>query len=380
MRQGVFEIYCDESGFTGPELLNPAQPYFTFAAVQVSAPEAAEIVGEVRTRFGISGELKASKLLTFNRGQKAVDFVLDCVVPRTHAVFHEKKCALAGKFYEYVFEPVLPHSFFYDIGFNKFIANLIYLEVLAAPSVTQPWLLDFQQYVRTGDLSHLHGVASGLPASAVASILGDVVAFASLNREAVTDEIEGLRQESGRMNPWVLDVTSSALYEVLRAHGDDLEVLDVTCDDSQAVVAQRSFFDAMIGRTDRPRIKIGQIERSVVFNLNRSIQLAPSGTTPGVQLADVVAGALDYALLNRREERARQWLKLLLPRALQGTVTAELERVHIDHPKTRFHALILRELVSRSERGQALLEDWEPFLAILGHFGELPDYDAIVER
>jgi hypothetical protein len=36
------QIFCDETGFTGPDLLNPGQKYFGYASVRMEAQEASE--------------------------------------------------------------------------------------------------------------------------------------------------------------------------------------------------------------------------------------------------------------------------------------------------------------------------------------------------
>ena len=43
-------ISCDEAGFTGPELLDPDQPVFTYAAVDLDPAEASAIIESVRAR------------------------------------------------------------------------------------------------------------------------------------------------------------------------------------------------------------------------------------------------------------------------------------------------------------------------------------------
>ena len=44
------EIACDESGFSGTNLLDPASPVITHASVDLAVPEAAEVVAVLRTR------------------------------------------------------------------------------------------------------------------------------------------------------------------------------------------------------------------------------------------------------------------------------------------------------------------------------------------
>ena len=58
------KLYCDESGFTGPDLLNADQPYFVYSSVLIDPKHAAELVQQVRADYKLQGnELKGSRLL-----------------------------------------------------------------------------------------------------------------------------------------------------------------------------------------------------------------------------------------------------------------------------------------------------------------------------
>lgn len=50
-------LFCDESGFTGQDLLNPDQQYFSYSSVLMNPLEAGEIVAQVRTDFPLGKEL-----------------------------------------------------------------------------------------------------------------------------------------------------------------------------------------------------------------------------------------------------------------------------------------------------------------------------------
>src|ERR1700754_739333 len=59
----VVEIACDESGFSGTNLLDPASPVITHASVDLGVPAAAEVVAVLRSRFRHRSEYKSSQLL-----------------------------------------------------------------------------------------------------------------------------------------------------------------------------------------------------------------------------------------------------------------------------------------------------------------------------
>ncbi|GAB2646475.1 DUF3800 domain-containing protein [Kribbella swartbergensis] len=62
--QAWIEIACDESGFSGSNLLDPESPVITHAGVDLAVPEAAEVVDVLRSSFRRRGsEYKSNVLL-----------------------------------------------------------------------------------------------------------------------------------------------------------------------------------------------------------------------------------------------------------------------------------------------------------------------------
>jgi hypothetical protein len=57
------EIACDESGFSGTNLLDPASPVITHASVDLAVPVAAEVVAVLRSRVRHRSEYKSNQLL-----------------------------------------------------------------------------------------------------------------------------------------------------------------------------------------------------------------------------------------------------------------------------------------------------------------------------
>ncbi|HBQ0943525.1 TPA: DUF3800 domain-containing protein, partial [Klebsiella pneumoniae] len=104
----VKNVYFDESGFTGNNLLSKDQPFFSYAAVITDEEESKQFVDYIIQKYSIAaGELKGSTLVNSKRLQPAVDEILNHFRGRMRVVVNEKKYALSGKFFEYIFEPVL---------------------------------------------------------------------------------------------------------------------------------------------------------------------------------------------------------------------------------------------------------------------------------
>jgi hypothetical protein len=59
----TFEIACDESGFSGSNLLDPASPVITHASVDLDVPAAADLIAVLRARLRRRSEYKSNQLL-----------------------------------------------------------------------------------------------------------------------------------------------------------------------------------------------------------------------------------------------------------------------------------------------------------------------------
>lgn len=93
------EIACDESGFSGSNLLDPALPVITHASVDLSVPEAAEVVAVLRSRLRHRAEYKSSQLL--RSGQRpALEWFLTCLRGRAHVHVIDKTGYVAARVIE----------------------------------------------------------------------------------------------------------------------------------------------------------------------------------------------------------------------------------------------------------------------------------------
>ncbi|HWS39365.1 MAG TPA: hypothetical protein VN408_42305, partial [Actinoplanes sp.] len=74
---GVVEIACDESGFSGTNLLRSTEPVITHASTDLRPDEASTLISELRTRFRLSPhELKSGRFLRHpGAGEAAVWFL-----------------------------------------------------------------------------------------------------------------------------------------------------------------------------------------------------------------------------------------------------------------------------------------------------------------
>ncbi|MCY1142147.1 hypothetical protein OWR29_29485 [Actinoplanes sp. Pm04-4] len=90
----VVEIACDESGFSGTNLLDPATPLITHASVDLTVDEAADLISALRSS---SHELKSGPFLRGPRAAEALQLFLTALCGRALVHLVDKKFFLATR-------------------------------------------------------------------------------------------------------------------------------------------------------------------------------------------------------------------------------------------------------------------------------------------
>ncbi len=94
----VVEIACDESGFSGTNLLDPATPAITHASVDLSVGEAVELIAALRSGFRFSPhEFKSGPFLRNPQAGAALRWLLTALTGRAHVHRVDKEFFLATR-------------------------------------------------------------------------------------------------------------------------------------------------------------------------------------------------------------------------------------------------------------------------------------------
>src|SRR3954454_25158725 len=97
-RGAAVEIACDESGFSGSNLLDAATPIFTHASTDLSLAEATELVEALRSNSRWSlDELKSGALLRGRHANEALVWLLSRLEGRAHVEVVDKEYFLATR-------------------------------------------------------------------------------------------------------------------------------------------------------------------------------------------------------------------------------------------------------------------------------------------
>lgn len=348
----ALEIFCDESGYTGPDLLHNQQPHFTYSGVALSTGEAREIIARIRRDHLLADpELKATDLVASEPGRRALMDVLRAVEGRFVFVLFHKRLGLCGKVFEYLYEPVFLDGvkLLYERNLHRFVTMYGFMAHQAGDPFTTEALRQFQAFMRSrevGDAPLLFSEAA----------LTDESPFSSITRFArgYRDRILADLRAGPRAKDPALDLGASGLWSILTKFGERGRALAVTCDNSdltQAVAARLSGGSDDLG-IRRARSLLSNPEISE-YDLARPIIFADSKASAGLQIADLIAGVAT-ATVNGRIPRGmfEAVADLLDPACHHGhSVMPEPKWVDTSDRDPMVNWLILMELTVRADEG-----------------------------
>lgn len=364
-------IYCDESGFSGNNLLDREQEHFVFASLGIEPEQARSLVEQAVRDFNLQGaELKGSRLLKTVQGRRAISYLIKSAASYAKIVVHLKKYALASKFFEYIFEPAFSacNSLYYLANFHRFIGHIMYCWFVARTESAEQLFEEFSDMMRSLDPGKMGAI---FPKDVLLintdDVINSIAIFAFLNRRHVSKELFVIRGDGSNPN-WVLDLTMTSLYSLLSLWAEECEMLEVYCDESKPLKSQVPLLDNMVGRRDRIRFGWpGGRERLVTFNLAHSPKLVDSRQYPGIQIADVLAATLAWSLRNAKSRQAKQWWKALKPCICEDCILPDEVHLDLSQREPFVNTLILHELVDRSLKREDLCRGMAEFIQAAYH-------------
>lgn len=373
------EIYCDESGFTGNNLSDSKDTWFSYASVAVNHHDAEAFVKHIIKKYKIqSNELKFGKLKKTNKGQKVISEVLNKFNEQAKVIIYHKKYNVACKLFEYIFEPVLAanNSIFYGLKFNQYVANLLYCFLQCNSKSTEYLFNSFEEMMRTKDFAKLESFFYILlehqeteeTLQDIQEILDLIKQFCISHKNIISKELSSL--EDTKTGKWVLELTSTSLASLLSDWGQQFYKLEVFCDQSKPLQEQPEFFNAMIGNTTQVSINTGEQVHPLSFNLKQPIQFVDSKQYPGIQIADIFAGATKFIFQENSamatevlsEEILKNWTTNIRKCCIGDSVIPDYEQLNMDKVLPQLNNLLFYELIRRTNKSQPILEDIETFI------------------
>lgn len=293
-------VYIDESGYTGPDLLNVSQRFFALVAHIISEEESTQLKAEY---FGgnQARELKFSQLWRRPRSQRQIiQFLAEIPHPEESikvSITH-KRFALTAKMFDMLVETVAHEDGFdaYERGFNIAFSNMAYnaIPVLAGIEFFEDLLKAFQRLMR-----YRTREAYDHYFELIDSIEGPAELVEVLEWFKLFDLRLGFEYLPDRE---LLDVTlSSALVLMNSWRFTHPEPIRVVADASSRLLSERPFLDAL-NNPELAKQTVGHDRRTLSLPLVfDEIALERSESYNGLQLADLIAGAMTRACANANQ-------------------------------------------------------------------------------
>jgi len=359
-------LYFDESGFTGENLLSKNQHTFAYGSINIQPDKARGIVSRIIEKYKIqNGELKAVKLIRRDKGKQAILEILDEISNDIKISVNDKKFALSGYFFEYVFEPILARksTIFYQLNFHKYISNVIYISFASNDRIANKILNIFEKLMRKKELNYLDEIIAILhdeqDKSETLEFFEKILLFINAHKDTIYQEIESLPY-------WTIDLSMTSLHSLFCEWGYMKQEIKAFCDSSKPIDAQKSFFDNFIGRKDivySPFISNKGNPVPLTYNL-KEINIVDSKEHPGIQLADIVATATAYSfqMYQAPNEFIENLRKILQDKIVYASVFPDFNHIDLKKKEVQLNALIFEELIKRSIEKIPVLDNIEEYI------------------
>ena len=215
--------------------------------------------------------------------------------------------------------------------------------------------------MRSKDLSKLEVAFNSTSSTTnLFDFLHQILTFAIYHVETINEELKSLRDNQAT-GTWVLELTLTGLFNLLTKWGENIDGMEVYCDDSKPLVSQGDFFDVMVNRKDKKFYPIGGKTHPLTFNLARPIQLVNSKEQSGIQLADISASSIAYSLKNN-DDFSKHCMEVCNKSIHENSVFPQPEYADLSQKPGFINAQILTELYNRTLIGREILDGMENFI------------------
>ena len=326
-------IFSDESGYTGPNLTNRDQPYFVLATVSFEEHEARAIRNSLFSSVRAQ-ELKHSSLARNRRQHSMVLEYLKYLQSRPHRFkmyVTDKEFATVAKIVDYLVESAA-HNTGVDIYSNgyafKFANELYYLLTSRETSAYRSALLArFEGMMRYGSRIRFDEFFDFIEKPVASRELDAALEVVRATRRVLVAE------EVLRVGPGALDVSfTTALNLMAEWRRETDRDFNLVHDMSSPMVKETRLWEALTDRSLGPET-IGFGPKTMSFPIGvAKTSFENSKSWVGLQLADVLAGAVARSLTARKRGETDPYVKLISETALNLPALSSMPGTPADWP------------------------------------------------
>jgi hypothetical protein len=305
-------IYFDESGFTGPALLDPQQPLFVIASSIIGEDDAARILRTAFPKYQGS-EFKLQRLWNRPSSRAGIARFCELIGERASDVYVwnvDKKFCVLLKMIDFLIEPLahLSGHDFYKGAYAYKYANFVHtgLRHIGSAELYDATVSAYYDFARTPTEKALDLLCFRLSvmANSVPAELRFFFDSALLGAETF-HEHSRMETFGGTLEIYLTSMLNSVGYWSQRVEGD----LDILHDESKAFFAQRTFWDAITSKDVPAQFHPVANGPAICFPLPvRSTQALNSKDHFAIQLCDLLAGiTAKLGSQNRQESDRDLW-------------------------------------------------------------------------
>lgn len=359
-------ISCDESGFTGPHLLDHDQPVFAYAAIDLTNEEAQALIEWIRHKHRIQApELKSSLLRKRSNWPDIALEIAEKVRARAIVIAFDKLLNLGGKTYEYLLEPVLEenNALFYRLNLHRFVMNGFYEAIRSSAGSPTQLAQELQAFMRSFDPKSAPTIlGAGGDDYAASAVLNCVVRFSRGYANKISERTQHLLLDEDGAAKWTLDLTSTALFSlVFQGWGHRHPRMEIVCDESKPLKAVAPFFESWIGRDEKIPVTDGLRDVFLQGNLAKPIAFRSSANHPALQIADLVAGLTTDVIKNPGNPNYASLSAWVSDHIHENYVLPNPALTDIRELGPRVNLTVLRELARRADNHEDPLAGMEEF-------------------
>jgi len=301
-------LYFDESGYTGPDLINPEQPYFILASIRLTDDEVASIKDDIAyTKFG--REMHFKNMYTNYEGREMLERIfLHPTMDSNHILlsYAEKRYCIYANIVN-----TLVETYYHKQGINLYkggkhlyLANALYYSAFlhqdkALISDFEAGFVYMMRDPSPSSIQYFYELADKLKKNEYTTqFFSEMLSLVLLTDECIEEALPATK--------FSMDLTISLFSMMIQEWYKRTGLKeDVRFDSSEPFYANKSLLEGLKDMKI-PETEVGSgISKHVYPFPVGEMRIAQSHSEFGIQLADVYASALNFILTPRRDKFSR---------------------------------------------------------------------------